>query len=187
MLAGRMEHLIDQIRGTLRAGFPYAALMLAVSVPDVCANLELPEGRGSDHVKLRYLRWYDRYVSPKGPVLTGNNCYDIRCGKMHQGQLGSKDLTTVIVFTDDDNMSVVCGDVEERSADGELKRRWDVLVGISIREFCGMLIAAAEDWHVDWQNNPMIKTNLKHLVRTYEDGYPLTDDVTFLKGVRCIG
>lgn len=70
----------------------YAALSLALALPDICANIERPD----DGSTSRYIDWYNRYVKEKytghlGPdreehiFLCGEDCYALRCSFLHEG------------------------------------------------------------------------------------------------------
>jgi hypothetical protein len=70
----------------------YAALTLALTLPDICSNLEEPSHRS----RQRYTRWFDTHVGPKYSfdrgwdrgvhvILSGNDCYALRCAMLHSG------------------------------------------------------------------------------------------------------
>lgn len=93
-----MQHLVDATRAALAQGNWYAALALALSLPDICGRLESP-GAGS---QARFVAWYDRFLLPRyqshiGPdhtphtFLSGQDCYALRCAFLHQGEFGIDD------------------------------------------------------------------------------------------------
>src|SRR4051794_13951177 len=64
----------------------------------VCSALEadpatmrdkLREARNAQ--KGRYKRWFDQHLSDKFWHLTGDDCYRLRCGAVHQGRFGRPD------------------------------------------------------------------------------------------------
>lgn len=70
----------------------YAALGLALALPDICANVFSPT-EGSQR---RYVRWYNQYMLPKYTrqvgadreehvFLQGEDCYALRCALLHEG------------------------------------------------------------------------------------------------------
>ena len=88
-----MRDFIDATRAALASGNWYAAVTVALTIPDICGRLENPQ-EGS---KARFVRWYDRYLLakyqvPVGPTrkletfLNGNDCYALRCAFLHQGE-----------------------------------------------------------------------------------------------------
>ena len=85
-----MQHLVRAVRDALAAENWYAALALALTLPDTCASFEDP-GRG------RYARWADRFVAPhfraeNGVVfLTGRELYLLRCAFLHESDFSPQD------------------------------------------------------------------------------------------------
>jgi hypothetical protein len=84
-----MNQFIDATYDALSAGNWYAAMTVALTLPDICAAAEDP-GIGKSHT--RYVRWFDRYVSAKysvashGRSLSGEDAYALRCAFLHQGE-----------------------------------------------------------------------------------------------------
>ena len=86
-----MRHLIDSVRAAVVNRNWYAALSMALSLPDVCAKLEDPTQDGSQR---RYAGWFDRnlaatYQRTVGEAthtfLSGPDCYALRCAFSHAG------------------------------------------------------------------------------------------------------
>jgi hypothetical protein len=93
-----MQRFVDATRAAVGSGNWYAALALALTIPDICGRLETP-AMGS---QARYVGWYDRYLlrkyqHPVGPsrtlhtFLCGADCYALRCAYLHQGEFGIED------------------------------------------------------------------------------------------------
>ena len=88
-----MQHLLESITTAVAQGNWYAALSIALALPDICGWLEDP-AVGSQK---RYIAWFDRYVGPDyirevGPArerhvfLSGGDCYALRCAFLHEGR-----------------------------------------------------------------------------------------------------
>ncbi len=81
-----MQHLLRAVRQAIADENWYAALALALTLPDTCASFE-------DATHGRYVRWADRFVAPhfradNGQVfLTGRELYRLRCAFLHQSDL----------------------------------------------------------------------------------------------------
>lgn len=56
-----MEIYIKSIRDALAAGNWLAALVLALSLPDICGGCETP---GPNNSRVRYERWFNRWIQP---------------------------------------------------------------------------------------------------------------------------
>jgi len=89
----RVENLRHALESALKERNWYAALFIALTVPDICGYLETP-GAGS---RRRYEAWFDRYMGEKytsliGPdrtphvFLSGADCYALRCAFLHEGR-----------------------------------------------------------------------------------------------------
>ena len=55
-----IEKIVNEINGLLRDGYPYSALGVALTLPDICGNIAYP----GTAVAMHYKKWYDEYVSP---------------------------------------------------------------------------------------------------------------------------
>lgn len=76
-----MEDILAQIEAASEAGYYYVALFSALTIPDICAALESPDGETNGD---RYIGWYDRNLDP-GPA-AGKDIYRFRCSLLHQGR-----------------------------------------------------------------------------------------------------
>ncbi|WP_395659779.1 hypothetical protein [Nocardioides sp.] len=87
-----MQHLIRAARQAVQQGNWYAALSLALTLPDICGKLENPSHRS----RQRYVTWCDAYLVPKYThligsdrephvFLHGDDCYALRCAVLHEG------------------------------------------------------------------------------------------------------
>lgn len=77
-----MKNLIESIQKALKERNFYAALYLALTLPDICGKITSP----SAHSKDRYIKWFDHYLSKQySGFLTGNDCYALRCAALHEG------------------------------------------------------------------------------------------------------
>lgn len=87
-----MNHLTSGVRTSVITENWYAALGLALALPDICGWLEAPTTGSKD----RYVRWCERYLTPRytqvigGSMephvfLHGEDCYALRCAFLHEG------------------------------------------------------------------------------------------------------
>ncbi|WP_100065884.1 hypothetical protein [Miniphocaeibacter massiliensis] len=98
-----MIEKLEAITHSLKQKCYIPALALALTIPDICGNIEYPNlitSKGYRKVKKQYTKWFDEYVSlyytdytefdkdkkiPKNPYFTGRMCYDLRCSFLHSG------------------------------------------------------------------------------------------------------
>ncbi|WP_131853444.1 hypothetical protein [Bosea sp. BK604] len=84
-----MREFVTAARDALAARNHYAALTLALTLPDMACSLESPDGRTSG---AQYATWFDRWVGPRyRKVLDGSDCYALRCALLHNGVDGIED------------------------------------------------------------------------------------------------
>lgn len=92
-----MEAFFRGLEQAVRDRNWHAALVMALTLPDICAKIVSPTERSG----ARYATWFDEYVKPKytrptGPsgeehvFLSGGDCYALRCALLHEG---STDIT----------------------------------------------------------------------------------------------
>ena len=85
--------MIDDINRALENEAYFAALALALTLPDICGKAKYPNERNG----ARYISWYDEYVGKyeqcpceackenKMPYLSGEVIYQLRNSFLHQG------------------------------------------------------------------------------------------------------
>jgi hypothetical protein len=78
---------VDDIEKALSVEAYYPAIMVALTLPDVCAALESPNGRT---IGEKYKQWYKTYGARISSVITADHMWKFRCGFVHQGRLGNK-------------------------------------------------------------------------------------------------
>ena len=87
-----VNELIKEINICLSNGCYMAALMTALTLPDICGKAKYPNME--KQTKQRYIKWYDEYIGqcekdPKderGMIsLCGELVYSLRCSVLHQG------------------------------------------------------------------------------------------------------
>lgn len=73
-----MDHVIKEIKGCMDNNFYFAALALALTIPNVCASFEkMGKASGGD-----YADWCNRYVKPELDI-DGWILYSLRCSFLH--------------------------------------------------------------------------------------------------------
>jgi hypothetical protein len=88
-----MKHFVETVRNAVEQENWYAALAVALTLPDICGKLETPQEPSSQ----RYIGWYRFNLEPgytrklgdaKDHVfLSGEDCYVLRCAFLHAGDM----------------------------------------------------------------------------------------------------
>ena len=91
-----IEEIINEINRLLKNEYPYSALGMALTIPDICGNIAYPKAACGE----RYIRWFNEYVSPINCLQSGEDyrlfdgeiCFKLRCAYLHSGNfdLGHK-------------------------------------------------------------------------------------------------
>lgn len=89
-LVNSLQDTIDTVQDALDKGADKAAFFCALSIPDICAQIEFSDSMG---VRERYSKWYNENVYPSEnppgqfPMnqLDGDVAYLIRCKLYHEG------------------------------------------------------------------------------------------------------
>jgi hypothetical protein len=82
----RMQHLINGVRHAAQHESWYAALALALAIPDACYAIERGNAR-SERFGAGYIRWVDTYLAQyvAAPHFSSAELYRYRCAYLHAG------------------------------------------------------------------------------------------------------
>lgn len=86
-----MEQYVKEVRLNLKYHNYYSALMVALTLPDICGHIERPYLSTRE----RYIAWYDQYMlkhyrhffaGNEIVFLSGGDFYALRCSLLYQGE-----------------------------------------------------------------------------------------------------
>lgn len=163
-----LEVVLGEIHACLRAGLPYAALHLALSIPDVCSSTETDpdsEARWKGTQK-RYIDWCEKFLAPKFSTFNATDCWALRGGVLHNGNLTGHSSSKY-----DDVMFTLGGSIvidEYISINNGGTNRSGIALDINL--FCDRIVQAAREWLDQSASNDLVKQNLEHLVRFRPQG-----------------
>jgi len=152
-----MESILEEIEKALEAELYYLAIAMALTMPDICAALESPNGetKGS-----KYKAWYNANLARIYPNITDEDCYSLRCGVLHQGRLGHSNMQYGrILFT--------LPNPQNNCFHNNIIN--DALNLDAIR-FCSDVIACTRLWYNQKKDDLIIKNNLPNLVQFRPQG-----------------
>ena len=155
-----MDELLLSIEKSLESKNWYAALAVALIIPDICGKIDNPQMNPGG----RYPIWYEKYVNgylkthndimPK--LFTGFDCYAVRCAMLHEF---SEDLTShnarkIIDKYRFCNPDTCCFGASFKEAGNQME--------INVEEFCewiriGVNIWSQESGHSADEINNMVK------------------------------
>ena len=166
-----IDRYLDSIIKSLESKNWYAALFIALAIPDICGALEHPDTSSS----VRYVSWYDKYMLPKysstmGALhephvfLSGDDCYALRCSLLHEGtgdvekQKISKILKSVR-FNEPPDKGMM-----HRT---QLKN----VLQLQVDAFCNDIIDATHQWLSDVQGDASIQARTQLLLKIHPAFY----------------
>ena len=87
-----VQRIVDDVRNALNNNLYFAALISALTLPDICGKAEYPNEKSKE----RYIKWYDKEIGQyeknpfqnsdeEMPYLSGNVIYSLRCALLHAG------------------------------------------------------------------------------------------------------
>jgi hypothetical protein len=163
---GGMDRFFQSIERSLDTANWYAALAVALMVPDVCARMEHGKTSGK-----RYKEWFDKYVKPRYtgtlPVLgehvflTGGDCYAFRCSLLHEGtedisDQQAKEVLERFRFELPDQNNNVRHCCQE-----------DKVLILQVRHFCRDIINGAKSWLRDMAGKADVAQRLTTLINIH--------------------
>ncbi len=176
-----METLTKEIKEALRNRLLYAALVLALTLPDVCSALESEDGQTNLE---RYTAWCDIWLTQKyRKHLTANDLYRLRCGMTHQARLDHPGLPYArVFFTLRPNGSLFHRNTLKSTYGLKPGETAKSALNLDLHLFCKDVVESAEAWFEQKKSDPFVQTNLANLVQFHPNGV-----LPYLKGVPAVG
>ena len=159
---GPMETMFQEIEAALSVRLYFLAILASLAIPDVCAALISSNGESSGK---KYKAWYRANLAATYPRLTDVDFWSLRCGLVHQGRFGHRDMQyDRVIFTFPDtafqahNSPIQWPDITYLMMDAPT--------------FCRDVVVAGRKWFSDNENDPVVQKNLDRLVRLRLNGLP---------------
>jgi hypothetical protein len=150
------------MRGAISARLYYPALLVALTIPDICMGLTLP--KESFVKKEHYLSFVEKYTSKASLGLDAASCYQLRGGLVHRADLAGHAYfdATHVIFTVPESqtrihaLSFVVGD--------KTAAMFDLVL------FCDAMAEAARAWYESHREVEIVLKNLKNIIRWRPEG-----------------
>jgi len=156
-----LEAIYSEIAQGLDAEFYYLALVAAVSLPDVCVALE-----GKQVNWKSYKDWVRRWLAPHYQNFGEHECYELRCGVMHQAVLrGARDKKSPFkrFSLQLPNQFLTAREIVDQNAPG------GPALGVDLIGLCLTLISAAREWEASKLADETVQANKDNVVRYRTD------------------
>ncbi len=159
-----MKRFTNSIRKSLETENWYGALVMALTLPDVCGRLENP----NQFSKERYVEWFKKWLQPKYTCgvgadqeehvfLHGADCYALRCSYLHEGSASIEDQKIRRVLDSFHFTKPVQGlCVHKNQINDTLQLQVDV--------FCNDIANAVDEWRESVRGNTEIEERIRRLL-----------------------
>jgi hypothetical protein len=157
-----LERIISDIEKSIAAKLYYPALLVTLTLPEICMGLMLPR---SKFVKQpHYVDFIDRYTKASNLGLDGAGCYQLRGGLVHRADLRGHAYFegTHVVFTVPESQGFI------HSLSVQVGDKIALMFDLEI--FCAAMISAARNWFDVHKDDPQVLENLKNLIRWCPEG-----------------
>lgn len=164
----RMKTLTDEIVNCLKAELWYAALVLTLMLPDICAALEAENGATTPE---RYKAWYEKWLQHKYEKISADDLYYLRCGVAHQAQFSHQAIKYDRIFftlKHPKGKYWSFGKVHEHRKIQKTDRGQSY--STDLKRFCENVIDSVDEWFAHKTNDANVKNNIGHLVQFYPHG-----------------
>ncbi len=153
--------VLNDIERSIEARLYYPALLITLTVPEICSALAMDK---SVFVRERHYVEFLEKFAPNGVGLSPVDCYRLRGGLVHRASFSGHDKfgwTHVLFTTPEGRLGVHAITI---SSGGKRGLALDVAI------FCREMIAAADRWYEANGKNPLVRSNMPHLIRFCPNG-----------------
>jgi hypothetical protein len=158
-----MRDYLDQVDRVAQTDLYYLTLAATLVIPDMCSGLQASDGKTTPAL---YQAWFDYHVAPRytvgvdlAPSFSGEDCYGLRCGMLHQGRLEPhKGAYSRIVFLEPNGNVTMHNNVAD-----------DVL-NLDVTQFAQDMVGSARQWLVTAEQTAVYRANYPRYMQRYPNG-----------------
>lgn len=176
-----MKRFTDSIRASLRQENWYAALALALTMPDICGRVDSPKSPSGP----RYAAWFDAWMRSQHyessvparfaeivpgvrqenggwvrTIMSGDDCYALRCGFLHQGGADVSEQRAAKIRAALDSFHFIVPPagltIHKNQADRVLQLQVDM--------FCHEIADAVDAWALKNEGTPAFQKGVSNLL-----------------------
>ena len=141
-----MNLILSELKQALDKQCYLSALTLALTIPDMCGQIEYPSITGKGSVGKRYSKWFDQYVkkyfiTDNIVFFTGKDCYALRNSILHSGQSNASKRIQMFRLAMPDGPIPV-----QRRCNYSSNTQKDIRISIDIQQLCWCLGMGMTDW-----------------------------------------
>jgi hypothetical protein len=155
-----LDMALTDIPKALDAGMFYIALVVTLTLIDMCSALDSPDGRTN---RTKMAAWYNTNLASHYHWLTADDIYGLRSGLVHQGiaktdAQGNVSQWRRILFL----LTPPKTQFRNSAADDAYMT--------GLREFCLDVCGKVKSWAISKQGDPTFQENIQKLMKFHKDG-----------------
>jgi hypothetical protein len=153
-----MDMILREMDKAIDAGLYYPAVMMALTLPDICSALASANGETGTG---KYKDWYNAHLAATYPEITADDMWSLRNGVVHQGRFGHPKMQyarIVFAIPNQERRRI------HRCTGG------DALILDAIM-FCKDVAQAVTAWFAANSNDRNVAANLSNLVQLRHSGF----------------
>lgn len=152
-----MDIITREVKRAIEARLYYVAVVLTLTLPDICAALESENGETTGP---KYKAWCERWLGPSYPMLNGEDLWTLRCGVLHQGRLGHPKMSySRVLFT-----------VPNPQGNYFHNNLMNDALNLDLVTFCGDMLGAVSQWWDKNKDGKNVAANWPLLLQYRENG-----------------
>lgn len=157
-----LASVLNDVQRSIDAKLYYPALLVALTIPEVCAGLALD--RDIFVKSKQYTAFVDTYGNQAGLGCDGETCYRLRGGVIHRASMAAhpRFQATHVIFTLPESPLKINSITIKSGAKSALT--FDLVA------FCTAMVKAAYAWYEDHQSDPKVAANMKNVLRYCANG-----------------
>ncbi len=163
-----MERFTKAIEKSIEHENFYSALILALTLPDICGRLSHPHLAKKS--QKRYEEWFDKYLlqyykrslrSEEIIFMSGGDCYALRCALLHEGrddiasQRARRKVISKFAF----------------STTGAHCCKIDGLLILNVQVFCFQICQGVKTWNEDYKGDAHVQSGMAELLTIQNQGF----------------
>lgn len=172
-----LASILDEASRAFAAGIYYPSLLVALTLPDICVSLGIPEKKTGVQ-RNHYVAWVDRYTTDIDLGCSGDACYKLRCGVLHRG-----DAAGHAYFGTDSVVITVPGN-SVRLHGARLQANSAVANTLDLERFLTEIKNAVLRWYSEHRGEEIVSQNINRLLSWRPNGFlPFTTMPVIASGV----
>lgn len=164
-----VTELISSIETSIRTENWYAALAIALMLPDICASCDPDLSHVKKNVGKRYKAWCKKYFEASDSVVIDPElCYVLRCKMLHEASSRPNDPIIVELDIGPDGKVEIAIDYVHFSTDDLVYLHGNFVdnkLQLSVAVFCRSMMSIVAAWLVEARSIPSVQRELDEMLK----------------------